>query len=68
MDFKVGMKVVANVGRLGWPYRAEIEHILEGRALIRPLEFAATYSSARNGKYTKRRRWVRLDYLEPLAR
>ena len=63
-DFKVGMKVVANTGGLGWPFRAEIEHIFNGRALIRPLEIPMTGSSVRTGKFTKRCRWVRLDRLE----
>jgi hypothetical protein len=58
------MKVVANGGGLGWSYRAEIEDIYQGRALLLPLEVPFTASNARTGNYTKRRRWVRLDRLE----
>lgn len=64
-DFKVGMKVVANAGGLGRPYRAEIEDVWGGRALLLPLEVPFTASTARTGNYKKRRRWVRLDRLEP---
>lgn len=63
-DFTVGMRVLANVGGLGWPYRAEIEDIYQGRALLRPLEVPFTASAARTGHYKKRRRWVRLDRLQ----
>lgn len=66
-EFRVGMKVVANVGGLGWPYRAEIEHISEGRALLRPLEVSLTASSVRTKHYRKRRRWIRLDRLHPVV-
>lgn len=62
-DFKVGMKVIANQGGLGWPYRAEIEDIYNGRALLLPLEVPFTASTARTKNYKKRRRWVRLDCL-----
>lgn len=65
MSFKVGDKVVANASGLGWPYRAEIEDIYNGRALLLPLDVPFTASSTRTGNYKKRRRWVRLDYLEP---
>lgn len=34
-DFKVGMKVIANAGGLGFPYRAEIEDYL-GRKSATP--------------------------------
>jgi len=60
---KVGMTVVANAGGLGWPYRAEIEDIYNGRALLLPLEVPFTASSVRTKHYKKRRRWVRLDRL-----
>lgn len=63
-DFAVGMKVVANAGGLGMPYRAKIEDIWDGRALILPLERPITASTARTGNYKKRRRWVQLDRLE----
>jgi hypothetical protein len=63
-DFRIGMKVVANAGGLGFPYRAEIEDIYKGRALLLPLEVPFTASSARTGNYKKRRRWVHLDRLQ----
>lgn len=61
---KVGDKVIANGGGLGWPYRAEIEAVIGDQALILPLEVPYTASSVRTGAYTKRRRWVRLDRLQ----
>lgn len=62
-SFKIGMKVVANSGGPGWAYRAEIEDIYNGRALLLPLEVPFTASAARTKNYKKRRRWVRLDRL-----
>jgi hypothetical protein len=61
---KVGDRVIANAGGLGWPYRAEIEDIYNGRALLAPREVPFTRSTARTGNYKKRRRWVSLDRLE----
>lgn len=61
--FTVGMKVTANAGGPGWPYRAEIEDIYKGRALLLPLEVPFTASTARTKNYKKRRRWVALDRL-----
>lgn len=66
-DLKVGMTVVANSMALGWPYRAEIEDIYDGKALLLPLEVPFTASSARTRNYKKRRRWVRLDRLQPVV-
>lgn len=63
-DFKIGMTVVANASGLGWSYRAEIEDIYNGRALLLPLEVPFTASSVRTKNYKKRRRWVRLDRLQ----
>lgn len=65
--FKVGDKVIANAGQLGWPYRAEIEDIYDGRALLLPLEVPFTASSVRTKNYKKRRRWVRLAHLKLVA-
>ena len=65
-NFKVGDRVTANAGGLGLPYRAEIEDIWNGKALLLPLEVPFTASSSRTGNYKKRRRWVSLDRLEPV--
>jgi hypothetical protein len=64
-DLKVGMRVIANTGGLGLPYRARIEHIMNGKALLKPLHHTFTASSIRTGKHTKRSRWVLLDRLIP---
>lgn len=65
---KVGDRVIANAGGLGMPYRAEIEDIWSGKALLLPIDVPFTASTARTGNYRKRRRWVSLDRLEAMER
>lgn len=65
-EIKRGMKVRANIGGLGFPYTAEVEDVYRGRALLLPLEVPFTASTARTGNYRKRRRWVRIDFLEKI--
>jgi hypothetical protein len=65
--FKIGMTVIVDVGARGWHYRAEIEDIYKGRALLLPLEVPFTASSVRTKTYKKRRRWVSLDKLQSTA-